>query len=404
MAALGRLYGAAQAGQAGKTKVKIAFWAAFAIAVLVKGPVAPLVVGLTLISLCVWDRKCDWLKDLGWGWGLILLAVVVGPWAMAITVATDGAFWGAAVGGDLTPKLLGDQEGHGAPPGFYLILAPLVLFPASVLLPAGLAEGWRGRATPAVRFALCWLAPTWLAFELIPTKLVHYTLPAYGAAAWLMAYALEKPIGPKARALGGGMLMIAAAAFALAGPVTMKALGYGSAASWVWAVLAGGLFIAAGVSGAVLFWCERAHDAVIVAGGVAVAAHAVLVGALAPSLQPLWLSDRVARALTRAGLSPRQGLVLGPVTVAGYQEPSLVFLLGADTVLGSPKDAAGAIADGRPAVVEARQDAAFQAALAARGRRAERVETVGGLDYSNNKPDVLIVYRPRGHGKTPLRP
>ena len=394
MAALGRMYLAARDGRTPTRAVKVLFWAAFATTVLIKGPVGPMVVGLTLLSLCVWDRKIVWLKDLGWGWGLILTALVVGPWAMAITVATDGAFWGAAVGGDLAPKLVGDQEGHGAPPGFYLALAPLLLFPASMLLPAGLTVGWRARAEPAVRFALCWLLPAWLVFELIPTKLVHYTLPLYGALAWLMARALSEPIARTSRAMGAGLIVVAGVAFAGAVPAALHALKYSSDAATAWGLLAGGLFLLAGVGGAVLFWRERTLPAMMVAGAAAVSAHAVLIGALAPSLQPLWLSSRVARALVLTGLSPRQGVVPGPVTVAGFEEPSLVFLLGADTVLGNADDAADAVVDGRPAIVEARQDAAFQASLKARARTSTPAGSVAGLDYSNNQRDVLTLYRP----------
>ena len=394
MAALGRIYLAARGGPAAKRWVKAVFWAAFAVTVLVKGPVGPMVVGLTLISLCVWDRKVAWLKDLGWAWGLILTALVVGPWAMAITVASDGAFWGAAVGGDLAPKLVGGQEGHGAPPGFYLALAPLLLFPACLLLPAGLTVGWRARAEPAVRFAVCWLVPAWLVFELIPTKLVHYTLPLYGAVAWLMARALAEPIPRTPRAVGAVLILVAGAAFAGAIPAALNTLGDWRGAATGWAVLAGGLFMLAGGGGALLLWRERTLAALLTAGAAAVAAHGVLIGALAPSVQPLWLSSRLAQALVRAGLSPRQGVVAGPVTVAGYEEPSLVFLLGADTVLGTADDAADAVADGRPAIVEARQAAAFQTALKARLRTSMPAGSVAGLDYSNNRRDILTLYRP----------
>ncbi len=46
-----------------------------------------------------------------------------------------------AVGGDLAPKLLGGQEGHGAPPGYFLVLAPVLLFPAVLLAPAAAVAG-----------------------------------------------------------------------------------------------------------------------------------------------------------------------------------------------------------------------------------------------------------------------
>jgi 4-amino-4-deoxy-L-arabinose transferase-like glycosyltransferase len=410
MAALGRIYLASRGGPPVGRLTKALFWAAFALSVLVKGPIGPMVVGLTLLSLCLWDRRVRWLKDLGWGWGLILLAAVVGPWALAITVATDGAFWGSAVAGDLAPKLIGEQEGHGAPPGFYAVLAPLLLFPAALLAPAGLAAGWRARAEPAVRFALCWLVPTWLVFEIVPTKLVHYTLPAYGALAWLMARALEaepgaegaQALGRTSRRLGAALVLLAAVAFAVAGPAAMAKLSDWSGASW--ALIAGVLYLAAGGVGATLLWRGRPRRALIIAGALAVTAHAVLAAALAPSLRPLWLSNRAASALERAGVSPSQGVTPGPVTVAGYQEPSLVFLLGADTELGDGQDAAAAVTEGRPAIVEAHEEGAFRAALGARGGQVKPAGLIAGLDYSTNRHDILRLYRPLAPAASPGSP
>ena len=50
-----------------------------------------------------------------------------------------------------------------------------------------------------MRFCLCWIAPTWLVFELVATKLPHYVLPTYPAIACLTAAAL---LAPAARAAG----------------------------------------------------------------------------------------------------------------------------------------------------------------------------------------------------------
>ncbi len=93
-----------------------------------------------------------------------------------------------------------------------------------------------------------------------------------------------------------------------------------------------------------------------------------MVAWVAPNLNGFWLSSRAASDLTAAGVNPREGVTPGPVTVAGYAEPSLIFLLGRDTVLGGGADAAEAVVQGRPAMVEAREEPAFRAALgAARG-------------------------------------
>lgn len=398
MSALSRVYLAAHGGPRAGRLVKAAFWAALALSILVKGPIGPMVVGLALISLCIWDRRVSWLGRLGWGWGLIGLAAALGPWALAITVATDGAFWGAALGGDLAPKLAGEAEGHGAPPGYYLLLAPVLLFPATLLLPAGLVAAWRARSEPAIRFTLCWLIPGWLVFEATPTKLIHYTLPLYGALTWLMARALE-PVdddapaaGRVSRAIGAGLTAIIGVAFAVAGPVAMAKIGDFSAVPW--AVLAALLFLAASAAGALMLWRGQPARGAAAAMGLAALAHGVLAGAVVPGLHPLWLSSGVARALTVAGASPWQGVVPGPVTVAGYAEPSLVFLLGADTELGHAGEAAAALAEGRPAIVEGREDTAFRAALARNGAAARPAGSVSGLDYSKGRADILRLYLP----------
>src|SRR5665213_1872779 len=173
MAALARIYAASRGEAEAGLGTKALFWSALALSILLKGPIGPMVAALTVIGLWVWDRGAPWLRDLGWSWGVALVLLVVGPWALAATVASDGAFWSGAVMGDMVSKLQGAREGHGAPPGVHLLLAPLLLFPAGVLLPAALAHGWKARADTGVRFALCWLAPAWIVFEFAPTKLPH---------------------------------------------------------------------------------------------------------------------------------------------------------------------------------------------------------------------------------------
>jgi 4-amino-4-deoxy-L-arabinose transferase-like glycosyltransferase len=399
LAALARLYLADRGGPPAGSRTKALFWGALALAILVKGPIAPMVVALTLLALCLWERRMRWVGHLGWGWGLIGMAAVLGPWALAITVATDGAFWGAAIGSDLAPKLTGEAEGHGAPPGYYAVLAPVLLFPATLLLPAAAVAAWRARGEAAVRFAVCWLIPSWLVFEAAPTKLIHYTLPLYGALAWLMARALEEigaapaPVaGPRTRAVGGVLVLLVGGAFALAAPAAMARLGDYSGA--VWGVVASLMFLLAAGCGAIFLGRREAGAAALAASLAAVLGHAALVGGVLPSLRPLWLSASAVRALEAAGASPWQGVVPGPVTVAGYAEPSLVFLLGADTELADAESAADALAEGRPAIVEGRDDAAFQTALTRNGARAALIGAVTGLDYSNGRTDILRVYRP----------
>jgi 4-amino-4-deoxy-L-arabinose transferase-like glycosyltransferase len=391
MAALGRIYMAARDGPVAGAATRALFWVGLALSILVKGPIGPMVAVLAVIALSVWDRRSAWLKGLGWSWGLIFLAAVLLPWAVAITVATDGAFWGAAVGGDLAPKLVEGQEGHGAPPGYYLLLLPLLIFPAALLLPAAAVQAWRDRAEPAVRFALCWLIPSWLVFEITPTKLVHYTLPLYGAVAWLAARALARPLGPRVRLAGRILVLIAALGAAALG--FALAAQEPHAATLILAGVAALLILGAGVVAAWLA-ARRPVGAIVVAAGLAVLGHDVLLGTILPGISSLWLSSRAADILEVAGDTPRGGVVEGPIAVAGYAEPSLVFLLGADTELGDARTAARAIAQHRPAIVEGRDQAAFAAELAAMGVQARQIGQVSGLDYSKGRRDILRLYLP----------
>ncbi len=392
MAALGRIYAASRDEAIARGGTRVVFWAALAVSILLKGPIGPMVVALALLALWLWDRKAGWLSSLGWTWGIALILLVVGPWAWAITVTTDGGFWTGAVMGDMISKITSGQESHGAPPGLHAVLAPLLLLPGAVLLPAALVFGWKHRAETGVRFALAWLVPAWIVFELTPTKLPHYTLPLYGALAWLMAAALQQPIGRISRVVGVVLGVLMALLLAAAG--IWVAMTDGGTSSLGWAMAAAVLIVAAAGAGlALILFGRRSFAALGAMIGLAVAAHGALAAGLGPSLQPLWVSDRVAAAVKRAGIDPRNGVTPGPVSVAGYGEPSIVFLLGTRTELGAGEMAAAAISDGRPAVVERHELAEFLEALKAQEAHAAIAGEVKGLDYSKGKPVDLFLYR-----------
>jgi 4-amino-4-deoxy-L-arabinose transferase-like glycosyltransferase len=390
MAALGRIYAAARDGPPAQRSAVWLFWVAIGVATLVKGPVGPMVAALAIILLAILDRRPGWLVRMNWWWGLIVVAAIVGPWAGAVTVATDGGFWSAAVGGDLAPKLVRGQETHGAPPGYHTLLAPLLAFPMTLLLPPAAVAAWRRRKEPGVRFAIAWLIPAWLVFEAMPTKLAHYTLPTYGAITWLAAAALVQPLGPRARWAGAILSGLTGLVLAAA-PFYFVSL-YGDSTDLPYAGIAALFLAGAGLAGGWLLARDSPRQAVIAAIACGAIGHAVLTAGVAPRLLPLWLSARTAAAMEKARLLPRQGIADAPVAVAGYAEPSLVFALGTATELDTPKEAAQAIAESRPAVVEAGEDAAFHTALQAAGAQALRVGQVKGLDYSKGRRMTLNIY------------
>ncbi|NEX92322.1 glycosyltransferase family 39 protein [Caulobacter sp. 17J65-9] len=392
MAALARLYLASRGeGISAGRKTKLLFWTAMAVAILVKGPIGPMVAGLAMITLGLWDRKWRWLKGLGWAWGLAIVLAVVGPWAVAITVATDGAFWGTSIGGDMAAKVAGGQEGHGVPPGLHTLLLPLLFYPGTLLLAAAAVTAWTRRAEPAVRFAIAWFLPAFVVFELVPTKLPHYPLPTYGAIAWLAAAALTQPIGPRAR--WTGVVLACLAALGVSAVAVGGLTQFGDKSDTFWVSLTVGFAMIGAFVGAYLLLNRAARTAMVVACAFGVLAHAALVG-VASSLQPLQVSPRIEKALRKADLDPREGVVPGPVAVAGYAEPSLVFLLGTRTeLLATGADAIPAVAQGRPVLIEGREENSFQQALAQRKLKVRSVDVVEGRNYSNGKRVRLTLYQ-----------
>ena len=392
MAGLARIYLASRAGEVPIRPHKLMFWLGLGLSILIKGPIGLIVVVPAMIALSVWDRDARWLKRLGWGWGLPLVALIVGPWAIAITIATDGGFWTEAIGGDLAPKIAGGDEGHGVFPGFYLLIAPLLFFPATLLLPAALSAGWSRRAEPAIRFLVCWLVPAWLIFELTPTKLPHYNLPTFGALALLAAAALTRPVGKLSRQVGAG-LTIAVGALLAVGSVWLLTE-YGRSTAQTWATMTIVFAILASLIGAFLMLHRAAMTAVIASITLGVLAHGALAGTLR-QLRPLSVAPQLEKVLLNANLHPRQGRV-GPIAVTGFHEPSLVFLTGRDTELTDAAGAARALAEGRPVIVEARDADAFREAAADLGVAGRAVGVVNGHNYSKGDDVSLTVYAPPG--------
>lgn len=344
------------------------FWFAIGLGTLIKGPVTPMVAGLSIAALLIWERKWSWLKPILQWWGPLLAILMVLPWLVAIQIATDGNFLREALGDDLGPKLVSSHERHGGPIGYHLLLLPLLFFPAVLfLVPAmsRLVRSIRGEdidAAATARFLIAWAVPTWLVFEILPTKLPHYVLPAYPALALAVGWALMDLTKAKAWEmwLSRGLFVFAGIVFAILAPVGLAM--YGSGASWDAVRLSMAGFIGgfelgldptivglvglattlfAGLAGAALMNSFKLKSitpaALIVLVLAGLAWQGMIRGAVVPNAHAMRLADQVraAREYSEAivGVSPGE-----IITASSYTEPSLVFSLGSDTNLGTAVD------------------------------------------------------------------
>lgn len=193
-------------------------WVSIALGVLAKGPITPLVVALTALCHSSVARDWRWLKRTKPLLGAALLIVFIAPWLIAVAraVGTD-VLWTTIVSETLGRSAVA-REGHFGPPGYHTIFLAVLLWPGSLLTLGAFIRTWklavrlpppepgltrrrRWRTLPArwrqrvlgrerELFLICWITPSWLFFELLMTKLPHYTMPIYPALALIGAAAI----------------------------------------------------------------------------------------------------------------------------------------------------------------------------------------------------------------------
>jgi 4-amino-4-deoxy-L-arabinose transferase-like glycosyltransferase len=371
----------------------LAGWAALGVGVLIKGPVILAVLGVTVIAICLCDRDWRWLAVTRPLAGLATLVVIVAPWAIAIGVESHGAFYQQSLGHDFGAKILGGQETHGAPPGYYLALLSLTFWPATLFLLPAVDGAIARRGDPAIRYLLAWSGAAWLMFELVPTKLPHYILPAYPALALIAAAWMLQPASPTETSRQRILRYVACvqfvlAAIAFAGVPYFLPTRFGGTAP-LWTLVAACIGAAAALAAATAMLRRKMVVAICAAALSALVFYPLLVLGVAPQLHDLWISPRTAALVAR---DRRPGDP--PVVLAGYVEPSLVFMLGTGTRIENGEAAAGVTAQrGGLALVEDREQKTFLQNLSTLNATAKPVDQLSGFDYSRGRKEHITFFR-----------
>jgi 4-amino-4-deoxy-L-arabinose transferase-like glycosyltransferase len=392
MGALARVYLSWQRGEDPERPPwswPIIFWTALAGGILIKGPLILMFAGLTIVMLAILDRNASWLWRLRPVWGLMWTLILVLPWFIAIYWRAGGTFFTDSVGGDMLSKLAA-QESHGAPPGLYLLLFWITFWPGAPLAGMAVPVIWRARREPGAQFLLAWLVPSWIVFELVLTKLPHYVLPLYPAIAILTVGALERRVLSRSWLTKGAAWWFAipalAAILAVVGAISLTR----QPAFLAWPLLAASMIL--GLFAWWLYEDSRAErsllNAVVAAMFLAVAVYGVVV----PSLNTLFPSAEIARALRYAAcVKPR-------LASAGFDEPSLVFMTDTSTALTDGSGAADFLNGGRCrfALVEQRSERAFVQRAEAIGLRYNVATRIEGYNISRGRAVSISVFRSEG--------
>ncbi|MCX5945758.1 MAG: glycosyltransferase family 39 protein [Cyanobacteria bacterium] len=172
-------------------------WLLLGLAMLTKGPVALLLLGLTLTLFAWWQAEARLLIRL---WrplpGLGISAAVALPWYGAELLVEGEPFWRSFFGYHNLQRFTSVVNHHLQPWWFFLPMLVVASLPFTPLLLQGLVQALeRGRRQPASAslgaFAACWLLAVFGFFTLAATKLPSYWLPATPAAGLLIALAAQ---------------------------------------------------------------------------------------------------------------------------------------------------------------------------------------------------------------------
>lgn len=310
----------------------ILFWIAIALGILAKGPITPAIAAMTAISLGVATRSWRWMFALRPGIGVVVCIGMVAPWCVLVSQALGWHALLDAINDEVINRSSTAQEGHFGPPGYHALLMPILLWPGSLLAVAAIPRAWRAArgGRRAELFLLAWLIPAWMVFELIMTKLPHYTMPLYPALALLSGRAvcaaasgaLRLPSNFGVR-FGIGLWLAIGIAFVAVGPLALlylsrESLSISTLVLAVPLLLAGIFALVLAASALRLRRWLVAQIWGIVAG---VASAGLIFGVLLPASEPLWLPSRVIAELKRLDPADER-----PLACCGYFEDSLVFL------------------------------------------------------------------------------
>ncbi len=324
----------------------IVLWIGIALGIMAKGPITPMVAGLTAIGLTWAKRDKKWLRRTRPVLGIAIVLAIGLPWVLLVmreVGAKDylGIIWDETVGRSASAK-----EGHWGLPGYHFVLLPVMFFPGSLLTAAAVWQAiqsgkstMRGARIRTLRqrvrrlrrfcarmddvslFCLAWIVPSWIVFELVGTKLPHYVLPLYPALAILSARAVMR--GVRCGRVGAVVWAVLGVAIVGVAPMFLLQWGdFGWAGAWRGAAIAGAIAACAMViAAAALAWRGRTDYAQAMGVIGMVIGGAVTFGIVLPGIEKPWISARLNETIAQHDADGARAIAL-----VGYHEDSMIFL------------------------------------------------------------------------------
>jgi hypothetical protein len=302
----------------------VAGWAAAALGVLTKGPVALAVPLMVMVPYGAWRRRLGAIFD---PVGLLVFLAIVLPWVFAVSRPVPDFLHYVLVvetGQRLATGALGRSEARW----YFVAIFPAAALPWSVIVLASLRRPAPARTwDPRVMLLCCWIVIPLLFFTLSQSKRPQYVLPLVPAVALAVAHVWRDGRRVGATRVAGGVMAALGAGLWLAGgplsrvfpasPETAQLIP--PTARWL-----GALALVAG--GLAIIWSRRA--------GWSLAALAFPVLAIPVAGVPLL--GAIARDRSSADVAAAMRPLLSPrteIVAVGVYPLSLPFYLGRSLTL-----------------------------------------------------------------------
>ena len=387
-------------------------WILFSIGVLIKGPISLIIFSLTVISFSIIKKNISFFLKTKPFIGLLVGCIIILPWFLIVQEATGGMFLQKSLGEDFIPKLISQQEGHGAYPGFYILISSLILWPIACFIPISIFFVLDKKNNIAIQFLLCWIIPYWIVLEFVPTKLIHYPLPIIPPLIMLVSasilfyekkqiklsnikfknivFALSTLLG-----LGGIILGII---------ILLLALKFGKDDDYLVILIS---IVTLLLIIIVFFLTSFKNFTLIYKNDIIInflkifqkvnslnliiilssCVYLCIFGFVLPKLSKLYPSQNIYNKL--------KTIKYDTLSVIGYHEPSLVFLLKGNVILSNPNEGAIFLAEGKNnlVLIEERQLESFKSSAKNLDLNLKEITDIEGYNYSKGNNIKIFFYK-----------
>ncbi len=192
-----------------------------ALAVLTKGPVSVVIMGLIFLPFFWWIEKLDYFfKSYSFWIGFLLFLLLITPWYLMVHFATGGEFTKVFFGIHNFSRFTSVVSGHKGSVFYFVPVVLLGFLPWTFFLPQAIftliKKGLKSLLSSTTEqvpwFCLWWVIVVFVFFSFSKTKLLTYILPLFPALSVIVSFwineMIKKHINNKGLVIGLGVFFL----------------------------------------------------------------------------------------------------------------------------------------------------------------------------------------------------